>query len=113
MELSRAVPDVPVDPEAATIMYQLPDFALEDDPTVVSVPPLPPPPILRHFGYDHLPEHLQVTSKPFHDLAHLMVSQNRDGAELRAGLRKLLEAKDCMVRACLDGRKYFDEGLQP
>lgn len=31
-----------------------------------------------------------------------MVDQLPDGPELTAGLRKLLEAKDCFVRAALD-----------
>lgn len=54
--------------------------------------------ILAFFAYDHLPEHLQLVSAPFHDLAHEMAG-TFDGPEVTAGLRKLLEAKDCMVRA--------------
>ncbi len=50
--------------------------------------------------YSHLPPTLQTVSAPFHDLAHFMAS-SLDGPELTAGLRKLLEAKDCMVRAAL------------
>lgn len=57
--------------------------------------------ILRYFAYDHLPPHLQAASMPFHQLAHT-VARDLDGPELTAGLRKLLEAKDCMVRAALD-----------
>lgn len=57
--------------------------------------------ILEFFKYDHLPEHLQIASKPFHDLAIKMVSMIPDSEELRMGLRKLLEAKDCTVRAYL------------
>lgn len=56
--------------------------------------------ILRFFEYKHLPPHLQVVSKPFCDLAHAMAGQY-EGPELTAGLRKLLESKDCMVRAAL------------
>jgi hypothetical protein len=56
--------------------------------------------ILKHFNYDHLPPHLQKVSKPFHELAW-MSAANLDGPELTAGLRKLLEAKDCMVRAAI------------
>jgi hypothetical protein len=56
--------------------------------------------ILRFFEYGHLPPHLQEISKPFCDLAHDMAGRF-DGAELTTGLRKLLEAKDCMVRAAL------------
>lgn len=58
--------------------------------------------IARYFEYAHLPEHLQAISKPCHDLAEAMIDQLPDGAELTTGLRKLLEAKDCFVRAALD-----------
>ncbi|MEU8968151.1 hypothetical protein AB0D11_02550 [Streptomyces monashensis] len=58
--------------------------------------------VLRYFEYDHLPEHLQAFSQPFHGLAHGLVDHLPDGPELTAGLRKLLEAKDCIVRAALD-----------
>lgn len=57
--------------------------------------------ILRYFEYQHLPPHLQEISKPFHDLAHLLAS-HLEGPETTVGLRKLLEAKDCMVRAAVD-----------
>ncbi|MEM8271221.1 hypothetical protein Q4R99_19595 [Morganella morganii] len=40
-------------------------------------------------------------SKPIGDLAEQMDEQLPDGAEKSAGLRKLLEAKDCLVRAKL------------
>ena len=38
----------------------------------------------------------------FWDLASDCVSSFKDSPELTAGLRKLLEAKDCFVRASLD-----------
>lgn len=56
---------------------------------------------MKYFKYDHLPEHLQKVSKPFGELAEKMNEELPDGAEKSAGLRKLLEAKDCMVRATL------------
>ena len=56
--------------------------------------------ILKFFKYDHLPPHLQEVSKPFGDLANEF-AERFDGPELTAGLRKLLEAKDCIVRAAL------------
>lgn len=59
------------------------------------------PPILKFFAYAHLPEHLQAVSKPVGDLAEQMARELPPGAELSAGLRKLLEAKDCFVRAKL------------
>lgn len=57
--------------------------------------------ILRHFEYGHLPSELQEVSKPFCDLAQACAA-DLSGPELTAGLRKLLEAKDCMVRAARD-----------
>lgn len=59
--------------------------------------------LLEHFTYDHLPPALQNISRPFHNLAHQLVNEHElDGPELSAGLRKLLEAKDCAVRAQLE-----------
>lgn len=58
-------------------------------------------PTLRYFRYDHLPEPLARISKPFSDLARNMAAVG-GGAETSAGLRKLLEAKDCFVRAALE-----------
>lgn len=58
-------------------------------------------PIMKYFEYAHLPPNLQEVSKPIGDLAKLMDEQLPDGAEKSAGLRKLLEAKDCLVRAKL------------
>lgn len=57
---------------------------------------------LRHFTYKHLPAHLQAVSKPFCELASRMVDTLPPCAERSAGLRKLLEAKDCAVRAHLE-----------
>ncbi len=45
---------------------------------------------------------LRDVSQQCHDLAHAMANQLPDEAELRAGLRHLLGAKDCLVRAALD-----------
>ena len=58
--------------------------------------------ILKYFEYQHLPERLQKISKPFYDLAHSMAEgESNSSLETAAGLRKLLEAKDCAVRAAL------------
>ncbi len=59
-------------------------------------------PILRYFEYDHLPEALQEFSKPFCDLAHQLALELPYCPETSAALRKLLEAKDCAVRAALE-----------
>lgn len=58
-------------------------------------------PIMKYFEYAHLPAHLQTVSKPFGELAVEMNETLPDGPEKSAGLLKLLEAKDCMVRAAL------------
>lgn len=80
--------------------------------------------LLRFFKYDHLPAHLAEVSKPFcvlarslagvpeHDQPELTQASDLstmfagligqlDGPELTVALRKLLEAKDCAVRAAL------------
>lgn len=58
--------------------------------------------IARWFDYDHLPANLQGFSQQIYDLAANMIHDLPDGPELVAGLRKLLEAKDCFVRAAID-----------
>jgi hypothetical protein len=59
--------------------------------------------ILTYFEYGHLPPPLREVSKPFGDLAHHLANNGdlQHGAELTVCLRKLLEAKDCAVRAAL------------
>ena len=59
-------------------------------------------PIMKYFEYAHLPENMQVISKRVGDLAHYMHESLPANPEKSAGLRKLLEAKDCFVRASLD-----------
>lgn len=56
----------------------------------------------RLFAWEHLPPHLQDISAPCGILAERMIVALPDGTELTVGLRKLLEAKDCFVRAALD-----------
>lgn len=57
--------------------------------------------ILKYFKYEHLPPKLQEVSKDLCELARTMDATLPDGPEKSAGLRKLLEAKDCFVRAAL------------
>lgn len=57
------------------------------------------------FSYGHLPEgSIRQASALCADLADTMVSVSKDGPELSAGLRKLLEAKDCFVRSAVLAR---------
>jgi hypothetical protein len=57
--------------------------------------------LLQFFSYDHLPPDLQVISRPFGELAELIVANLPSNPERTVALRKLLEAKDCAVRARL------------
>jgi len=58
--------------------------------------------IARFFAYDHLPPGpLREVSGECAELAEWLIDRLPDGPELTAGLRKLLEAKDCFVRAAL------------
>ena len=57
--------------------------------------------LLQFFTYEHLPQHLQAVSKPFGDLARELAARLPAKAESTTALRKLLEAKDCAVRAVL------------
>ena len=55
--------------------------------------------LMQFFAYEHLPEHLQAISKPFGELAKKIVEDLPSNPERSTALRKLLEAKDCAVRA--------------
>lgn len=57
---------------------------------------------IKYFRYSQLPPMLQLISRPCSELAARMESELPDGPEKSAGMRKLLEAKDCFVRAKLD-----------
>ena len=58
-------------------------------------------PMLKFFAYEHLPGTLRATSQKFALLAHELVLCLPKNAERTVALRKLLEAKDCAVRAVL------------
>lgn len=58
--------------------------------------------VAKYFAFEHLTGDPREVSQQCHDLAEAMVDELPDGPELTAGLRKLLEAKDCFVRAALD-----------
>jgi hypothetical protein len=65
------------------------------DPSVVIEP------ILQFFEYTHLKPELQDVSAPFRSLAHTIEEILPRNPERTVALRKLLEAKDCAVRAFL------------
>lgn len=62
--------------------------------------------ILRHFAHSHLhlhlPDPLRTVIALFAELAKELDFTLPDDPEKSAGMRKLLEAKDCFVRAALD-----------
>lgn len=55
--------------------------------------------LLQFFKYDHLPEKLQIISKPFCELAQNIDVILEENPEKSTALRKLLESKDCAERA--------------
>lgn len=57
--------------------------------------------MLQFFTWKHLPEQLQAVSRPFGELAEKICRELPANPERTAALRKLLEAKDCAVRANL------------
>lgn len=62
------------------------------------------PPIIRFFSKidsSAHPGYLDEIRRDCEALANMMVAKVPEGPELSAGLRKLLEAKDCFVRAAL------------
>lgn len=62
--------------------------------------------LLSLFDYEHLPPHLREVSKQLAEVVAYLTGLLCDGPELTAGLRKLVEAKDCFVRqAVIDARK--------
>lgn len=58
-------------------------------------------PMLQFFAYAHLAEDLQAISKPYAEMADNLVATLPRNAERTVALRKLLESKDCAVRAKL------------
>lgn len=58
--------------------------------------------LMRYFGFLQLPMKLQHVSRHFYTLAEIVNNTLPDGPEKTVCLRKLLEAKDCAVRAALE-----------
>ena len=57
------------------------------------------------FSYNHLPLELQGIVEPICSTLDILLEQVPDSEETIAGLRKMLEAKDCFVRAKLPQAK--------
>lgn len=73
--------------------------------------------VTQYFKSDHLPDHLKDIAERCENLKDAMLSALPDSPELTAGLRKLLEAKDCFVRARVsalnDGEYKPTSSVQP
>lgn len=67
-----------------------------------------PHPLMKWFTWEHLPPNLQAVSRPIAELAQQMDLGLLDGPEKTVGLRKLLEAKDCLVRAVIEGKEAVE-----
>lgn len=63
----------------------------------------------KYFVYKHLSPELQEVSEPICQLARDMYMLLPPGPEKTSGMRKLLEAKDCFVRAALDKKHGLSE----
>lgn len=76
-------------------VFQVLSFSIyQEDPV--------PNPIMKYFEFSHLPPPLAAVSGSVYALACEMEQNLPNCAEKSAGLRKLLEAKDCFVRAALE-----------
>jgi hypothetical protein len=79
----------------------------EETPQPAFVAPTPPvapigaEPLLQFFVFAHLRADLQPVSQAFAELAHEIANTLPRNPERTVALRKLLEAKDCAVRALL------------
>ena len=67
-------------------------------------------PLLQFFAYEHLPDRLREISAPFGALALNIVTTLPRNPERTMALRKLIEAKDCVVRARIY-REFMGAGM--
>lgn len=66
--------------------------------------------VMQYFTFKHLPAHLKAVSRPIAELAQKMADTLPDNPAKTDGLKKLLEAKDYLVRAAL---AEDDHGRRP
>lgn len=92
-------PDKPQPQGKAFTMSQT--GAIHPPPAEFTAEEIQQDPILRFFHYTQLPPVLQEQSKPFAQHARRIIDTVPRSAERTAGLRKLLEAKDCIVRSMI------------
>jgi len=77
--------------------------ALKGVPEIEPKPQDPAAKLLKWFSYQHLAkEEVRAVSRRFSIMAQMIIESMPPCAERTACMRKLLEAKDCAVRATLD-----------
>jgi len=65
--------------------------------------------VIQFFKYDHLPfNKMREVSQQVSNLAKHLEEFLPESPEKSAGMRKLLEAKDCFVRAALELEKKYE-----
>jgi hypothetical protein len=57
--------------------------------------------LMQFFHYEQLPAKLQAVNRPFCELARQIEATLPNNPEKTTALRKLLESKDCAVRALI------------
>ncbi len=62
--------------------------------------------VVRWFAYDHLPPDNRRMPAVICQLVTGLLVDLPDSPELTTGLRKLLEAKDCLTRAAVEASDY-------
>jgi ferritin-like protein len=55
--------------------------------------------LMQFFHYEQLPDRLKEINKPFCELARFIEATLPNNPQKTSALRKLLESKDCAVRA--------------
>jgi hypothetical protein len=87
----------PTDQRHAVMVRVITDMPSESQPIGESKPHY----LLQFFDTRHLRDELQRVSAPFQTMAQALDLSLPDNPEKTTALRKLLEAKDCAVRAML------------
>ncbi len=87
--------------ETEVWLHQGRSLAVEEEPDVGDQKAPPDDYLLQFFAHEHLPPALAAVSRPFCELAVRLVRELPRNPERTVALRKLLEAKDCAVRALL------------
>jgi hypothetical protein len=87
--------------ERKPVLHPAPEGGIYQSPSEFTEEEIKADQILQFFHYSHLPEKLQSRSKPFCEMARNIIDTTPRNAERSTALRKLLEAKDCAIRAGL------------